>query len=494
MLRTLIIGRPGCGKTSRLIKKMNAALESGIRPNRIAFASFTRNAVELARKLVCDKFNLVPEDLPNFKTIHAFAFRELGLRHGDVLDDSHLDKLAEVTGELATTLENPFSDAPAAGRSADPMLTLDHYARTTGRSLDQAWCDHGSEIEWHRLLRFSRAYAAYKADEVVMDFTDMLTRYATSPLPPLDIDLALLDEAQDLSREQWNVALKLFANAKELYVAGDDFQQIHHWCGADEEKFLGLESEGFEIENLPLSHRLARAPFAVAAEVSARISRQYRQAWKPSDREGSVDWVAGAADVDLSGASLGGKQRWLLLARTRSQLPALAAAARDQGVVYELKGEKSVKWPEVRAIKAHEALRAGKSILFDEALALGEASGKEFSAFEGERDAAALGYDAAAIWHDALTGIPIVQREYYLAIMRRGGKLTDESKVRIDTIHGAKGDEAEGVVLATDGTYRTARGAEIDPDSEARVFFVGLTRVIDKLFLIAPQTQYGFRI
>lgn len=494
MRKVLVLGVPGSGKTDKLLKKMDYALEAGIRPNRIAFASFTKVAVEEARTRACEAFGLTPDDLPHFKTVHAFAFRELGLRRDDVLSDAHLDAVSELTGELLTSLENPFSDAPAAGRQADPMLTLDHYARTTGRDLEAAWRDHGSDLEWHRLLRFSRAYAAYKEDEGVVDFTDMLTRYADSVLPPLDIDLGIVDEAQDLSWAQWRAILRAFGNAEELYVGGDDMQMIHHWAGADEARFLGLAAEGFEVENLSVAHRLPRAAFPLADAVGRRIGKRYERPWRPSDREGSLDWVAGPSDVDLTGDGLGGKKRWLMLARTRSQLPGLATAARDQGVIYTLKGESSVKWNDVRAIRAHEALRAGKSIASDEATVLGDAAGRTFDAYEGERDAKGLGYDAIAIWHDALPAIPVERREYYLAILRRGAKLTDESKVRIDTIHGSKGAEAEGVVLSTDMTYRTNRAFELDPDSEHRVFYVGLSRVIERMFPIAPRTAYGYRI
>lgn len=489
MKKRLVLGGPGAGKTARLLRIVHAALEAGSRPDRIAFVSFTRAAVDEAKRRACEAFGFTPDELPHFRTVHSLAFRELGIGRADVVDDNHLVRVSELTGELLSTLEDPFSDAPVQGRQADPLLTLDHYARTTCRDLETAWSDHGSDLEWFRLQRFHRAYTQYKDDEGVLDFTDMLSRYADGPSAPLDLDIAVVDEAQDLSRLQWRVVMKAFAGAGELVVGGDDMQMIHHWAGADEERFLSLESEGFQIENLPLSHRLPVTPFELAQEIGHRIERRYRREWRPSDRPGSLDWVASADEVDLSV----GKD-WLMLARTRSQLAGLAQAARDQGVAYEIKGERSVIWADVVAIKAHEALRAGREIGRDDADALGKAVGRRFEAYEGGKTAADLGYDAGRIWHDALTAIPVERREYYLTIMRRGGKLTDDPRVRIDTIHGAKGREAEGVVLSTDMTYRTSRAMELDPDSEHRVFYVGLTRVMERMFLVAPQTAYGYRI
>jgi superfamily I DNA/RNA helicase len=497
MRKRMLLGRPGTGKTEKLLRIIENALEAGVRPTRVALVAFTKAAIEVAKARACAAFGLTPDELPHFRTVHSFAFRELGLRRDDVLTDTHLERVAEVTGELLSTLENPFSDAPAAGKQADPLLTLDHFARTTGLGLEAAWRAHGGDVEWFRLLRFSQAYSAYKEDEGVLDFTDMLTKYAELPLSPIDLDLAVVDEAQDLSRAQWRVVDKAFSRAGELVVAGDDMQMVHHWAGADEEKFLGLEAEGFEVEVLPLSYRLGRLPFELAEEVGNRIERRYRRTWRPSGREGSVDWVSAADDVDLASGGPGGPGKplpWLLLARTRSQLPGLAAAARGQGVVYELKGKKSVDWADVVAIRAHEALRAGRRIGTDDVSALAKAAGRPFEAFDGERTAAELGWDARPIWHDALTGIAVEDREYYLAILRRGGKLTDDARVRVETIHGAKGMESEGVVLSTDMTYKTSKGMEIFPDGEHRVFFVGLTRVMDRMFLVEPRTQYGYRI
>jgi hypothetical protein len=165
--------------------------------------------------------------------------------------------------------------------------------------------------------------------------------------------------------------------------------------------------------------------------------------------------------------------------------------------VYAVKGVSSVKGDHVRAIQAHEVLRAGRSVTAEDAAVALQAAGVGWD--KGDPDervftAADLGYDAGPIWHDALVKIPLETREYYLACMRRGEKLTAQPRIRIETIHGAKGLESENVLLATDMTYRVQQGYELDPDSEHRVFYVGMTRASERLVLIAPQTEYGYRL
>lgn len=486
----MLHGGPGAGKTERLLKVMEGALDRGVEPDRIAVVTFTRVGAEEAKSRACAMFGLTPDQLPYVRTIHSFAFRELGLRRGDVLDEPGLAEVAELTGELQLTGASD-SDGPAARRSADALLTLDHYARTTMTSLRDAWSDHGGEVDWFRLLRFSEAYARYKRDRGVLDFTDMLERYVAERDGGAPVELAVVDEGQDLTRLQWAVVERAFSRADEMWVAGDDLQSIHRWAGAAEDYFLGLP---FEHEVLPVSHRLPRAIFALSEEVAARVERRYRKEWSPSPRDGKVTWVASPTEVDLSvGSRAPGKLDWLLLARTHHQLAPLIELARRQGVVYSTRGKSSVKPEHLAAIRAYEALRAGKRVEGSEAAAALEAMGVKREAPDGTTTAAELGVDVAPIWHDALVRISLQDREYYLACLRRGERL-DRPRVRIDTVHGVKGAQAERTLLVTDLTYRTRRGFELDPDSEHRVFYVGLTRASEELVISAPSGAYGYRL
>ena len=107
MRKTLVLGGPGAGKTERLLRKILRALEDNVPPSKIAFASFTKGAVEVAIKRACDMFGLTPDDLPNFRTIHSFAFREIGLRREDVIGDDHLAGVHQLE---TIQIDHPRSD------------------------------------------------------------------------------------------------------------------------------------------------------------------------------------------------------------------------------------------------------------------------------------------------------------------------------------------------------------------------------------------------
>jgi len=76
--------------------------------------------------------------------------------------------------------------------------------------------------------------------------------------------------------------------------------------------------------------------------------------------------------------------------------------------------------------------------------------------------------------------------------LRRGEKLTEEPRVRLSTIHAAKGKESQNVVLLTDLSRKAwVQMREYESD-ELRTFYVGATRARECLHIIMPQTQYYF--
>jgi len=104
------------------------------------------------------------------------------------------------------------------------------------------------------------------------------------------------------------------------------------------------------------------------------------------------------------------------------------------------------------------------------------------------------GLIADGIWHDVLDGIALNTREYYLTALRSGAKLNENPRIRISTIHAAKGGEADNVVLLTDMAQRTYRSYQAQPDDEHRVFYVGMTRAKIRLTLVDARNDMGFTI
>ena len=72
--------------------------------------------------------------------------------------------------------------------------------------------------------------------------------------------------------------------------------------------------------------------------------------------------------------------------------------------------------------------------------------------------------------------------------------ITPGKRVRISTIHGAKGAEADNVLLTTDMSKRCWDSMIENPDPELRVWYVGITRTRNEINVLRPRTRYNFEL
>ena len=98
----------------------------------------------------------------------------------------------------------------------------------------------------------------------------------------------------------------------------------------------------------------------------------------------------------------------------------------------------------------------------------------------------------ALVWNEALTKISDNNREYFMAVLRRGRRF---SPVRLSTIHGAKGGEADNVLLLMDLSAKFSKEYAVNSDNLNRLFYVGVTRTKKALHLVLPRNEErGFRL
>jgi superfamily I DNA/RNA helicase len=98
-------------------------------------------------------------------------------------------------------------------------------------------------------------------------------------------------------------------------------------------------------------------------------------------------------------------------------------------------------------------------------------------------------------WYDVLTKIGDDKRDYIIALLRRGTKLSGKVPIKLSTIHGAKGGEADNVLLITDLSTKFAAEYERNADDIHRLLYVGITRARQSLHVILPKNEYkGFRL
>ncbi len=494
----LVLGPPGTGKTETLLRMVDGDLNAGVSPERIAFVSFSRRAIREA----VTRMNRSSQELVHFRTIHATAYHLSGLTRADVFSGHHLHQFGEAIGErfsAGAPKVDPVDDGtgpPAydvdTGTHADRILSLIGLAAARATSLHHEWdAAQLPDLEWSHVEHVATTYAQYKQRNALTDFSDMVGQ-ATGLL---DVDVVYLDEAQDTSTAQWALLRRILPDHTRLVIAGDDDQAVYHWSGADVD-FLQRVRGVRRV--LPVSYRLPKSVKAVADHVLTGIHARTPKTYLPRDADGVVEWVTDPEYLDVRTGD------WLLMARTNAQLAGWRTMARQQGIVYQLPdGKWSWSLPAVKAAMAYYHLQRANGVVpraeVRHLLPFLPAAYRQDVAPEFLPELCTWsvvmspGLDRATQWYDALEYMTVDDMLYIRELRTRGESLTKPGRVRISTVHGAKGAQADNVGLMTDLTLRVERGAQRAPDAELRVQYVGVTRAKDRLVLVSPKSDRAWR-
>lgn len=484
----VFIGPPGTGKSSKLLSIMEQEMAAGVKPNKIGFIAFTKQAAEVARSRAAERFGFnetqANERLVNFRTIHSLVFRQLAMRRDQVMQWSHYRELGKQIG-FEFKGGKSLDGTNYGMEKADRMLFLEGVARVRKQALKDAWHDANEpDLPWFELEYLAKSLKTYKAGRGLSDFTDMLEDFCLrGSIPKLDV--LFIDEAQDLSLLQWDVVSMVAAQSDRVYVAGDDDQAIYRWAGADVESFMGL---GGKKTVLDKSYRIPLSVHQLDARILARMKRRTAKSWQPREELGMTKLVTAPEAVDMS------KGTWLLLARNGYMLKELETLCRGQGYAYDSVGKNPLTSPAVKAAISWERMRKGGAISKPDAENVLRHISPARIPQKQRDDVAKLGAGATVvlnraespIWHQALDRIGSDDREFIIAAHKRG-EMLKKPRIRISTIHTAKGAEADHVMLLTDMSQRTQVEMARNMDDECRVWHVAVTRTRESLHVVTPR-------
>lgn len=488
---TLVLGGPGCGKTTKVLDIIEEHLNRGVPPHRIAYLAFTTKAASEGRDRMCKKFDLDPDEIPFFRTIHSFAFRQLGMTVDQVMQGERAAQFARWSGLVMSEVSDEPGVIPMRTPDDRCMAALS-LARLTRRPLIEVCGTVGAS--YRDTLRIEADLTRYKAESELVDFNDMLEHFIKYGDPP-PLDVVIIDEAQDLSHLQWEVVEKVCRGVEDVYIAGDDDQAIYEWAGADVDYFLALKGKRVV---LPTSYRLNRASFDVCQRIISNVENRFEKDWQPSREGGLVDRTSTIHDMDLTSGT------WFVLARNFHHLKSLEKYLYSWGYPFKhsRKGS-SIDNDRVTALLNWENLRKGGSInggtLKQIWHRIKPHHRPEFvpdvtdTQHYSPADVSALGVDLSPDWMTALV-MGAHERNYYREIKHRGESLVKEPRITVSSIHGVKGGEADHVLLATDMTAAVYANYLTNRAAEHRVFFVGASRARESLHIMTPRGQKHYPI
>lgn len=505
-LKTIkIFGPPGTGKTTKLLNRVEKYLERGIKPNQIAYFSFTNKAVKEAIERFKHKFPFIQdEDLYNVRTIHSFCRQRF--KETPVMDDSDdLKEFETGMGNINLEYDDNYSDIRVRKN-----WSLRIFDKARNMMIDPILAYRRERVKKVSLDKFKntiRSYEEFKQQHRV-DFTDMIERYIDEAEAP-NFKLLIIDEAQDLTPLQWKFVYKLAPLAEKIYIAGDDDQAIFEWNGALVRMFQDFPGRKVVLK---YSHRLNKQIHAFAKLIRSKIKGSEEKEFDCGLGQGNIALFKSFQEIPFNAF----EGKWYILARIRECVQELKNEAQKMGLYYEnVKGKKSFDIYQYRAIQIWNRLVDGYKIKKEDAvlcyeyiqeIAYGYRKLESRSWMEidpnFEMDFETLqvvgGLETTKKkepWYDAFNRkFTDSQKRYFFKMEKLKVDLNTKANIIIDTIHQVKGGEAENVVLYAKTNWPADfDGKNMDAKAnEARVWYTGSTRSKKNLFLLGTTHKYSF--
>ena len=474
-MRYKVIGPPGTGKTRRLLNEVHRYVKKGVPLDRIGYFAFTRKAAREARdRYLKVETQLTKKDIQYFQTLHSLAFHKLGLKEENVMQELNYKAIGESCGiqiKYASYEKNSWN---GIFTSDSEYLNIINLARVKQidplEQFDKN--EHLTQVERNKLDAINKEINNYKNSYELIDFTDMLDRFLRKGSVENKFDVVFVDEAQDLSLIQWAVINKIEKeNKADIWIAGDDDQAIFGWAGADVDSFINWKAEEIPLEQ---SERVPSQIQQVALSIIERVEEnRLDKNYYPKKEKGEVLERFRLTDIDMT------KGDWLILTRTNHLLKPIPALLKRHGLFFETAEGNSINKNLYEDIQWWNKLRNSEQVP--------EVHQQRVMERIKEKEV-----DYSLEWYEAFNNVAITTREYMRAMLDNEENMSEKPRIKVSTIHGAKGGEATNVVLFLNQTINTLKGAKKSKskqDEEYRVWYVGITRSMKNLYLIRSNNK-----
>ncbi len=551
---TLVKGGVGTGKTTVLIRRAAYLMEiKGVEPEEIIITTFTGKGIEEIRERLLLLLSKKEYLSINVGTLHNIALQVLYVGGARIGFDMEKAKIL-TRNESYQIVKNIFPDLAQVelkeimktiSTSKANLLSPEDLMRSEyswQRKCGIVYKRYSETLKENNLLDYDDII--YYANFLLENYEDLKERFSR------EIKHILVDEFQDLTYAE----VKLLQNLREkggyLFATGDEDQSIYGFRGASNEFIVNFEKffKPSKIFYLTKSFRIPEQIFEAGEKILSRIRDRKEIFFLPAEKKGKRIFIYHAEDEKDEVRFVGGQIKLLLkekvkeeniaiLSRSSFYLKDFEEMLKRENIPYNIQGKSRFYMRGiVRAcINYLESVHTGKKIPLNKALKyfLGDKKIdenilkmwqehkkkrinlrplniiddflKKVNFFEFLKN---LPSDQEKEEREILEELYFILKEYKegeikkfldsFSILENLESDTKEGGVFISTIHGAKGLEFEVVFITglAEGIFpkmgSTTNRRELD--EERRIFYVGITRACEKLFLTRPKKRMGRKL
>ncbi len=468
----LIVAGPGTGKTLTIVRRIAHLIHQGARPESILAVTFTNRA---AREMRERSQALLGEDAGK---IFIGTFHLLGLR---IIRDSRGDEFVIFDrDEQVELLKSLMKDSIKKAQQA-----VDRISRIKNFLVD----GDGETREIYE------AYQAALKQRNAFDFDDLIGT-PTELLQSSDLARSyqdrfkyiIVDEYQDINPAQYRLLRLLAGPAGNVCAVGDPDQAIYAFRGADLENFLNFEKDfpGAARITLARNYRSTATVLNAADTVIKNNQKRISKELVPSREQGAQISLLSVPDERAEGAfivqeiehRMGGTSHYQQYAHGARRAPEHSFRFSDFAVIYRTNAQ-------ARALE--ETFRAS-GIPYQ---VIGRRSSAQTKEIEGT-----IAYLRSLVQPGNAAGpAPAGAADAREAKLLTAADFFDPraDAVALMTLHMAKGLEFPVVFITgcEEGLIPcTIMKDGVDIEEERRLFYVGMTRAKDELFLVHSRRRF----
>lgn len=544
-----VIGGAGTGKTSLLLQRMTDAQEElGMEPSQIGFATFTRAGRAEMAKRAADAWGQTVDSLTkegHFRTVHSTATKQLDIKPSQIIADD-VDSREWLSHTLHADMQEQVEVDDDDGAVSLPpdtktILNVWDYARNkctplidvVERMIEEGQILPSPEAFYETIERYESA----KRIESRVDYCDILAQFAGYSFTvngvrvceprgelPEGVRAYFFDECQDNSALVDACCRRLADGDEVEYVllAGDPFQGIYgSFMGGSASHFRSWDAEE---SIMPQSYRCPENIMELGERCLRNMQTGYfDRGIRPASHPGVIEQGGDAEEAVLEHCDP--RERTLIIARCEYSLRRYESLLDTSAVPFSPRGRDG--GAVAGGFRALALLGAGKVITTSEmeaaidVMAEKDSEGtllipKSVRAKWQQRDMRWLDVmrqedleligctDAcnalirASRWTEVIKPRYRTYAESWQVMAAKWGvECAASPLVNTTTIHGAKGLEADTVILCTQSSKKVERGrsrSSLLHDEECRVLYVAVTRARKKLVIVEDGGRYSLHV